>query len=90
MLVNLTNCMVVRDEACVPLKNRQQQILERLLEPYKPTFADKIPAQYKDPQDRWYGEMLLSEVSMYNSQALKPEEVPQDWDVLLDPKQGAV
>ncbi|CAM5783832.1 MULTISPECIES: extracellular solute-binding protein [Brevibacillus] len=59
---------------------------EGLLEPYKPTFADKIPDLYKDPQDRWYGEMLLPEVIMYNSEALKPEEVPQDWDELIDPK----
>ncbi|MCK9912336.1 iron ABC transporter substrate-binding protein, partial [Microbacteriaceae bacterium K1510] len=34
---------------------------EGLLESYKPTFADKVPAQYKDAQDRWYGEMLLPE-----------------------------
>ncbi|TGU91442.1 extracellular solute-binding protein, partial [Mesorhizobium sp. M00.F.Ca.ET.186.01.1.1] len=59
---------------------------EGLLEPYKPTFADKIPDLYKDKEDRWYGEMLLPEVIMYNSQALKPEEAPQDWDELLDPK----
>ncbi|MDA5109194.1 extracellular solute-binding protein [Brevibacillus thermoruber] len=59
---------------------------EGLLEPYKPTFADKIPDLYKDPQDRWYGEMLLPEVIMFNSQALKKEEAPQDWDDLLDPK----
>ncbi|REK65178.1 MAG: iron ABC transporter substrate-binding protein [Brevibacillus sp.] len=59
---------------------------EGLLEPYKPTFADKIPDLYKDPQDRWYGEMLLPEVIMYNSQALTKEEAPQDWDDLLDPK----
>ncbi|TQK62636.1 iron(III) transport system substrate-binding protein [Brevibacillus sp. AG162] len=59
---------------------------EDLLEPYKPTFADKVPDLYKDPQDRWYGEMLLPEVIMYNSQVLKPEEAPQDWDELIDPK----
>jgi len=59
---------------------------EGLLESYKPTFADKIPDLYKDPQDRWYGEMLLPEVIMYNSQAMKKEEAPKDWDELLDPK----
>ncbi|UFJ39383.1 extracellular solute-binding protein [Brevibacillus humidisoli] len=59
---------------------------EGLLESYKPSFSDKIPELYKDPQDRWYGEMLLPEVIMYNSQALKKEEAPQDWDDLLDPK----
>ncbi|SDF13766.1 extracellular solute-binding protein [Sporolituus thermophilus] len=59
---------------------------EGLLEAYKPTFADKIPAMYKDSQDRWYGEMLLPEVIMYNDKALKKEDLPKDWDDLLDPK----
>lgn len=59
---------------------------EELLEPYKPTFADKIPDLYKDAQDRWYGEMLLPEVIMYNPQAISKEDAPKDWDELLDPK----
>jgi iron(III) transport system substrate-binding protein len=59
---------------------------EGLLEAYKPTFADQIPDLYKDPQDRWYGEMLLPEVIMYNKDAMTKEEAPQDWDELLDPK----
>lgn len=59
---------------------------EDLLESVKPSFADNIPALYKDSQDRWYGEMLLPEVIMYNSHALKKEDAPKDWDDLLDPK----
>lgn len=59
---------------------------EGLLEATKPSFAEKIPAQYKDAQGRWFGEMLLPEVIMYNSQALKKEDVPKDWDDLLDSK----
>nr|WP_240627390.1 extracellular solute-binding protein [Thermoflavimicrobium daqui] len=59
---------------------------EGLLESYKPSFADKIPTQYKDAQNRWMGEMLLPEVIMYNSKVLKKEEAPQDWDQLLDAK----
>ncbi|MBX6396257.1 MAG: extracellular solute-binding protein [Alicyclobacillaceae bacterium] len=59
---------------------------EDLLEPVQPSFAESIPSQYKDAQGRWYGEMLLPEVIMYNSQALKKEEAPKDWDDLLDPK----
>ncbi|GAX90730.1 extracellular solute-binding protein [Effusibacillus lacus] len=59
---------------------------EGLLEAVKPSFADKVPAQYKDAEGRWYGEMLLPEVIMYNSDALKKEDVPKDWDDLLDPK----
>ncbi|OPA74131.1 iron ABC transporter substrate-binding protein [Paenibacillus selenitireducens] len=59
---------------------------EGLLESVKPSFADSIPAMYKDGQDRWYGEMLLPEVIMYNSNVLKKEDAPKDWDELLDPK----
>ncbi|MFM1654363.1 extracellular solute-binding protein [Brevibacillus sp. B_LB10_24] len=59
---------------------------EGLLESFKPSFGDKIPDLYKDAQDRWYGEMLLPEVIMYNPEALKKEDAPKDWDDLLDPK----
>ncbi|MBP1156434.1 MULTISPECIES: extracellular solute-binding protein [unclassified Paenibacillus] len=59
---------------------------EGLLESYKPSFGGNIPDLYKDSQDRWYGEMLLPEVIMYNSKALKTEDAPKDWDDLLDPK----
>ncbi|MGG0757030.1 extracellular solute-binding protein [Brevibacillus laterosporus] len=59
---------------------------EDLLESYKPPFGDNIPALYKDPQDRWYGEMLLPEVIMYNPEMLPKAEAPKDWDDLLDPK----
>ncbi|MBE3571671.1 MAG: extracellular solute-binding protein [Moorella humiferrea] len=59
---------------------------EGLLATLKPSFAEKIPAAYKDPGGMWYGEILLPEVIMYNTQALKPEDVPKDWDDLLDAK----
>lgn len=59
---------------------------EGLLEAYKPTFDSAIPAGFKDPEGRWYGEMVLPEVIEYNSDALKPEDLPKDWDGLLDPK----
>ncbi|BFH60432.1 extracellular solute-binding protein [Paenibacillus azoreducens] len=59
---------------------------EGLLESYKPSYADSVPAEYKDAQDRWYGEMLLPEVIMYNSEAIKEADAPKDWDDLLDPK----
>ena len=59
---------------------------EGLLQPYVPAFDSKIQKEYKDPNNLWYGEILLPEVIMYNTDALKPEEAPQDWDELLDPK----
>ncbi|TPG84265.1 extracellular solute-binding protein [Brevibacillus laterosporus] len=59
---------------------------EGLLESYKPPFSNHIPTLYKDSQDRWYGEMLLPEVIMYNPDMLPKAEAPKDWDDLLDPK----
>lgn len=59
---------------------------EGLLAATQPSFASKIPAGYKDPGNMWFGEILLPEVIMYNTDALKPDQAPQDWDDLLDPK----
>jgi iron(III) transport system substrate-binding protein len=59
---------------------------ENLLAPYRPTWADKIPAEARDAQDRWYGTYETPEVIIYNSEAVQPEEAPKDWDDVLDPK----
>lgn len=59
---------------------------EGLFEPYKPTWADKVPEIARDSQDRWYGTFQTPEVIVYNQAALKTEEIPKDWDDLLDPK----
>jgi iron(III) transport system substrate-binding protein len=59
---------------------------EGLLQAIKPAFAGQIPAADRDPNGTWFGEILLPEVILYNTQALKPSEAPQDWDALLDPK----
>ena len=49
-------------------------------------LIDAIAADYKDAENRWYGEMLLPEVIMINSDVLSPETGPQDWDDLLKPE----
>jgi iron(III) transport system substrate-binding protein len=59
---------------------------ENLLTPYRPTWADKVPASSHDNQDRWYGTYQTPEVIVYNSEAVKAEEAPKDWDDVLDPK----
>lgn len=59
---------------------------EDLLESYKPSFDASIKAEHKDAEGRWYGEMLLPEVIMINSDVLTKETAPQDWDDLLDSK----
>lgn len=59
---------------------------EDLLHAWQPSFIDSIDTTHKDVDGRWFGEMLLPEVIMINSDLLTKETGPQDWDDLLDPK----
>ena len=59
---------------------------ENLLATYKPSWADKVPGSSRDGEDRWYGTYQTPEVIVYNSEVVKPEEAPKDWDDVLDPK----
>ncbi|MEV4200921.1 extracellular solute-binding protein [Micromonospora globbae] len=59
---------------------------EDLLAPIQPAFAAKMDPKYKDPEGRWFGEILLPEVIMYNNKALTPEQAPKDWDDLIKPE----
>ncbi|MBM0236921.1 extracellular solute-binding protein [Micromonospora sp. ATA32] len=59
---------------------------EDLLASSQPAFASKMDPKYKDPQGRWFGEILLPEVIMYNNKALTPEQAPKDWDDLVAPQ----
>jgi iron(III) transport system substrate-binding protein len=59
---------------------------ENLLIPYRPTWADKVPATSRDSQDRWYGTFETPEVIVYNSDAISAVDAPRDWDDVLDPK----
>lgn len=59
---------------------------ENLLAPYRPTWADKIPADARDAQDRWYGTYETPEVIIYNSEAVSATDAPKDWDDVLDAK----
>lgn len=69
-----------------PATNFMQAADENLLEPYRPTWADQVKPEFKDPQDRWYGAAQLIPVIAFNSQELTEETAPQDWDEVLDPK----
>ncbi|MGA9836692.1 MAG: extracellular solute-binding protein [Gemmatimonadaceae bacterium] len=59
---------------------------EGLLEPYRPTWASKVPDDARDPHDLWYGTYLTPEVIAYNSDAVSKADAPKDWDDVLDPK----
>jgi iron(III) transport system substrate-binding protein len=59
---------------------------EGLLDPYTPTWADKVPAEARDPQGRWFGTYMTPEVIAYNSRAVSEADAPKDWDDVVDPK----
>ncbi|EKP94100.1 extracellular solute-binding protein [Thermaerobacter subterraneus] len=59
---------------------------EGLLAPAPESVTAKVPAQYRHPEGLWVGEILLPEVIMYNTDALSPDQAPQDWDDLLKPE----
>lgn len=59
---------------------------ENLLTPYRPTWADKVPDYARDSQGRWHGTYETPEVIVYNSDAVRAEDAPKDWDDVLDPR----
>ena len=59
---------------------------EGLLDPYTPTWADKVPAEARDPQGRWFGTYMTPEVIAYNTNAVKEADAPKDWDQVVDPR----
>jgi iron(III) transport system substrate-binding protein len=67
------------------LQNLQQAASEGLLAPSTPVSANLIEASRKDPQGRWYAEMVIPEVIIYNHDILQADQAPKDWDDLITP-----
>jgi iron(III) transport system substrate-binding protein len=59
---------------------------ENLLAAFRPTWADKVPTTSHDEKDRWYGTYETPQVIVYNSEAVRAEDAPHDWDDMIDPK----
>jgi iron(III) transport system substrate-binding protein len=59
---------------------------EDLLAAYRPTWADNVPGSSHDPKDLWYGTYETPEVIAYNTEAVSAEDIPRDWDDVLNPK----
>jgi iron(III) transport system substrate-binding protein len=59
---------------------------ENLLATYRPSWAAHVPEEARDSQDRWYGTYETPEVIVYNSELVRAEDAPQDWDDVLDAK----
>jgi len=59
---------------------------EGLLAPFRPAWADAVPATSRAAGDFYFGSYRTAPVLVYNNKAVKPEEAPADWDALLDPR----
>lgn len=57
-----------------------------LLQPYRPAWADAIPAHRRDPEDRFHGLYRTPPILVFNEDAVAAEEAPTDWDDLLAPR----
>ena len=61
-------------------------VQDSLLAPYRPKWADKVGPWGIGPDDLYWPVYRTPAVIAYNSAALPPDSVPQDWDDVLDPK----
>jgi iron(III) transport system substrate-binding protein len=59
---------------------------EGLLAPYRPAWADAVPAASRDPRGLFFGAYRTAPVLVFNSQAVPAAAAPRDWDDLLDPR----
>ena len=57
---------------------------EELLQPFRPTWADQLPSESRDADDLYFGLYLAVPILMFNSEAVAGDDVPTDWDDLLD------
>lgn len=59
---------------------------EELLAPFRPSWADHLPATSRHPEDFYFGLYEAVPILIYNSAAVTAAEAPADWDDLLDPR----
>ena len=69
-----------------PSDRFEQAAAERLLAPYRPTWADLVGADQRSPRDDWYGQFVLPIVIGYNDRLVAPEDAPRTFRELLDAK----
>ena len=61
-------------------------IVDGLLAPYRPNWADYVGPWGIGPDDLYWPAYRMPVVIAYNTAALSPDEVPKDWDEVLDPR----
>ncbi|MHA7290356.1 extracellular solute-binding protein [Arthrobacter sp. MDT3-24] len=63
----------------------QQAAAEQVLSPAPKDVIDAVPAEQRDADGLWVGEMKLAEVIFYNKDMLTADQAPKDWDDLISP-----
>jgi iron(III) transport system substrate-binding protein len=61
-------------------------IQEGLLEPYVVPTAQDIPSQFRDERGLWTTERVTTVMIAWNTSQVKPDEAPQTFEDLADPK----
>ena len=62
-----------------------------VFEKVETTWFDKLDADFKDPEARWFGVMKTPISIFYNSEALSEEEAPKSWaDLASDKFKGKI
>src|SRR2546426_1476318 len=56
---------------------------DSLLEPFRPSWAEAIAPHGRAPGDLYFAAYETPAVIVYATQAVKPEQAPEDWDDLL-------
>ncbi len=59
---------------------------EGLLAPCRPAWAEAVPAGSQRPDGLYFGLYRTMPLLAYNSEAVREEEAPRDWDDLLAPR----
>lgn len=64
----------------------ERGIDDSLLAPYRPAWAERVGPWGIGPDDLYWPVYRTPAVIAYNTAALSADEVPQDWDEVLDPE----
>jgi iron(III) transport system substrate-binding protein len=63
-----------------------QAAAESLLVAYRPVWASSVPRRGWGKGDFYFAVYETPAIIAYNSQALTPDQVPKDWDEVLEPR----
>jgi iron(III) transport system substrate-binding protein len=69
-----------------PAETFDRAAAEGLLQPYRPSWADRAPADAHHPQDLWYGTYLTPQGIAYRRAAVAAADAPRDWPDVLHPR----